>query len=73
MSLQSSKKCKEEDSGSYRPFNITFSSGRMSEQVFLEAISKHIKDIKVIGSSQYEFTKGKSYLTNLDGLLQRHY
>ena len=70
MSLQSSKKGKEEDPGSYRPVNITFSSGKMSEQSFLEAISKHVKDKKMTGSSQYGFTKGKSCLTNLDGLLQ---
>lgn len=58
MSLQSSKKGKEEDPGNYTSVNITFSSGKMSWQIFLEATSKHTEDKKVIGSSQYRFTKG---------------
>ena len=33
------------------------------EQLILEAISKHMKDKKLV--SQHGFTKGKSFLTNL--------
>lgn len=35
------------------------------EQITPEAISKHIKDRKVIGSSQHGFMKMKSHLTNV--------
>lgn len=33
-------------------------------QKFLEAISKHVKDKRVIGNDQHGFTKSKSCLTN---------
>jgi len=35
------------------------------EQKILESISKHMKDKKVIGSSQQQFMEGKTYLTDL--------
>lgn len=39
-------------------------------KIFMETISKHRKDKKVTGNSQYRFMKGKSYLTTLDSILQ---
>jgi len=38
--------------------------GKVMEQVILEAISKYLKDRKVIVRSQHAFTKGLSCLTN---------
>lgn len=37
----------------------------MIEQIRLEIFSKHMKDIKLIGSGQHVFMKEKSYLTIL--------
>lgn len=44
---------------------MTLISGKVKEQVILEIMSKHIKDKKVISSSQYVFMKERSGLTNL--------
>jgi len=35
------------------------------EQIFLETVSKHVKDKKVTWNSQKDFMKGKSFLTDL--------
>jgi len=39
--------------------------GKVIEQIILEAVSKHIRDKKVTGSSQHGFMMRKSCLTNL--------
>lgn len=39
--------------------------GKVVEHLTLEAICKHMKDKKIIRSSQCGFTKGKSYVTSL--------
>jgi len=59
------KKGKKEDPGSYRPVSPTSIPGKMMEQLILDVIIKQVEEKKVIGSSQYGFTKGKSCLTNL--------
>jgi len=39
--------------------------GKITEQIFLEVIPKHLKDKKALGSSQYGAPKGKLYSTRL--------
>lgn len=51
--------------GSYKPASFTSVLGKVMEKILLESISKHMKDKKVIGSSQHRFRKGKSCLTKL--------
>lgn len=45
--------------GYYRPVHLTSITEKVVEQagLILEVISKHVKDKKVIKSSQYEFSK----------------
>lgn len=52
------------DPGNYRLFSITSVLGKVMEQLMLEMLFRD-REKKTTGSSQYGFTKGKSYLTNL--------
>ena len=54
----------KEDLGSYRLVSFTLIPGKVLEQMILEAIAKHRKDKKVIGSNQQGFMKEKSCSRN---------
>jgi len=68
MSLQSSKKGKKEDPGTYRSVSLTSIPGKMMEQFILEGIIKQVEEKKVIRSSQHGFTKGVGIVWAADGL-----
>lgn len=53
------KKSKKEGPGNNRLVSFTLIPGKVIGQIFLEVISKHMKNKKVIQKSQYGFTKGK--------------
>lgn len=61
----------KEGQGKYGPaterdrWELPLMPGKVIEQIILEAISKRIRDKKVIGSSQHEFMTRKSCLTKL--------
>lgn len=58
-------KGENEDLGNYRLVSLVLIAGKVAEQLILGAISRHVKDEKVIKSSQQGMTEGKSHLTNL--------
>jgi len=59
------KEGKKDDSGNCRLLSLTSVPGKVIEQISLETISTHMKDKKVIRSTQHGFTKRKSCLTSL--------
>lgn len=58
--LRHFKKGKEDDPGSYRLVNFTLVIWNITDQVLMEAVSRHIKE-KVVGSSQQEFYQGQCF------------
>lgn len=51
--------------GNYRLVSFTSVPGKVMRQLILDIISKHMKDKKMIRTSQHGFTKGKLCLTDL--------
>lgn len=51
------RKDKQEDPGNYRLASLTSAPGKITEQIILENISRHVKDKQDIKSSQHGFIR----------------
>lgn len=58
-------KGKKEDAGNCRLVSLTPASGKVTEQIVLETISKHTKDKNWVGSSKNAFAEVKLCLASL--------
>lgn len=56
--IPSLKKDKKEALGNRRPLSFTSTPAKVMEQLSLDTIARHLKEKKVMGSSQRGFPKG---------------
>lgn len=47
-----SKNVKKEDLGNYKLVSLTLTPGKVIDQIFLEAIPNHVRDMKVVGTDK---------------------
>ncbi|KAJ7408112.1 RNA-directed DNA polymerase from mobile element jockey-like protein [Willisornis vidua] len=59
------RKSFKEDPGNYRPVSLTLVSGKVMEQIILNAITQHLQDGQGIRLTQHRFRRCRSCLTNL--------